>query len=161
MINKASQKQTLVVILAMLAAPAAADPPAAWKSGQTFRDWHLECPAAACPAQTVVVGADGSEVLRVALKARPTAALTVTTVLPLFLPDGIVLGIGERPPLSAPWRTCGKAGCEATLPLDPELLEAVQRERGGSVTLTLVEGVKVRIPFSLLGVSAALAARGS
>ena len=97
--------------------------------------------------------------LRVAVSG-PPPALTVTTPLPLFLPDGIVLALGTAPERRVPWRTCRPAGCEATLPLDPDLAAALRRERGGSVTLTLVDGVQVRLPFSLLGFSAALAARG-
>jgi invasion protein IalB len=44
------------------------------------------------------------------------------------------------------------------VPLDPALLAALKRERSGSATFTLVDGVKVRLPFSLLGFSAALRA---
>ena len=54
-----------------------------------------------------------------------------------------------------PWRTCGAGGCEAVLPLDPPLLAALRRERAATATFTLVDGVKVRLPFSLLGFSAA------
>jgi invasion protein IalB len=154
MLNKDLGKQTLVAIL-LLAAPAAADPPGA----RAFREWRLDCPLRACPIHTAVAGADGSEVLRLAVTAGPAPALAITTPLPLFLPDGIVLALGARPERPAPWRTCRPAACEATLPLDPELADALRRERAGSVTLTLVDGVQVRLPFSLLGFSAALAAR--
>ena len=58
-----------------------------------------------------------------------------------------------------PWRTCGAGGCEATLPIDPELAEALRRERGGSAIFTLVDGVPVRLGFSLLGYQAAARAR--
>ena len=154
MLNKAFAKQTLVATL-MLAPPAAADPPGAL----AFRDWWRDCPLRSCPIHTAVTGADGSEVLRVAVSG-PPPALAVTTPLPLFLPDGIVLALGTPPERRCRGGRAAPAGCEATLPLDPDLAAALRRERGGSVTLTLVDGVQVRLPFSLLGFSAALAARG-
>ena len=39
--------------------------------------------------------------------------------------------------------------------IDPELLDALRREREGSATFTLVTRETVRLPFSLLGFSAA------
>ena len=50
---------------------------------------------------TAVAGADGSEVLRVALGAGAAPALTVSTPLPLFLPDGIRLAVGAAPGAAA------------------------------------------------------------
>ncbi len=158
MLNKIPLKQTLVAIL-LAAAPASADPPGAWTEGRLFRDWQLACREAACAVRTAVTGSDGSEVLRVAATGGQAPALTVTTPLPLFLPDGVHLVIGEDPERPVQWRTCGATGCEARLPLDPELLAAMQRERAGSVSFTLVDGQAVRLPFSLLGFSAALRAR--
>ena len=138
------------------AAPASADPPGAWAHRvEAFRDWRLDCRADPCELATSVRGADGSEVLRVAVTGE---ALALTTPLPLFLPDGLALAVGADPARAVPWRTCGARGCEAALPLDPLLLAALRRERAGAATLTLVDGVKVRLPFSLLGFSAALAA---
>jgi invasion protein IalB len=151
MLNKALVKQTLVAILA-LGAPTLADPPGA--RPRAFRDWRLDC--AACAIHTSVNGADGSEVLRL----EAGHMLVVRTPLPLFLPDGVALAFGDGPERVTPWRTCGAAGCEAALPLDPVLLEALRAERAGSATFTLVDGVQVRVPFSLLGFSAALRARG-
>ena len=159
MLNKALLKQTLVAIL-LQGAPMLADPPGAWRSGEAFRDWRLDCPGAGCVVHTAVAGADGSEVLRVTLGAGAAPTLTVSTPLPLFLPDGIGLAVGTAPARPAPWRTCGKAGCEAVLAVDPELMAALRKERAASVTFTLVEGVPVRLPVSLLGLSAALRARG-
>jgi invasion protein IalB len=39
--------------------------------------------------------------------------------------------------------------------MDPELLDALRREREGSAELTLVQHERVRLPFSLMGFSAA------
>ena len=159
MLNRIPSFQTLVAILA-LALPAAADPPGAWAERvRAFRDWRLDCRAAPCTLATSVRGADGSEVLGLAVTAGPAPALVLSTPLPLFLPDGLALLLGDEPERPVPWRTCGAGGCEATLPLDGPLLAALRRERSGSATFTLVDGVTVRLPFSLLGFSAADAAR--
>jgi invasion protein IalB len=148
-------KHTLVLIL-LCAVPALADPPAAHAPPlRAFDDWRLDCRQEPCAIATSVAGADGSEVLRLASTG---GALAVTTALPLHLPDGIVLAFGDRLVRPAPWRTCSASGCEATLPLDPELGQALRRERDGSATFTLVDGVAVRLPFSLIGYSAALRA---
>jgi invasion protein IalB len=159
MLNRTLSFQTLVAILA-LAAPAGGDPPGAWADRvQTFRDWRLDCRDGPCSATTAVTGADGSEVLRLAVAGpEPGRSLTIGTALPLFLPDGMTLAIGEEPDRAVAWRTCGPGGCDAVVPVDPALLAALKRERSGRATFTLVDGVKVRLPFSLLGFTAALEA---
>jgi invasion protein IalB len=156
MLNRILCFQLLVAILAA-AAPALADPPAAWPGRvAAFRDWRLDCRPDPCRAATSVRGADGSEVLGVSAAGE---TLTLATPLPLFLPDGLALAVGAGPPRPVPWRTCAAGGCEATLPLDPELLAALRRERAATAAFTLVDGVKVRLPFSLLGFTAADRAR--
>lgn len=159
MLNKPLGMQTFVATL-LAALPVLADPPGAWHAPRSFRDWQLDCPGTTCPLHTSVKGSDGSEVLRVTATAGPAPALRIQTPLPLYLPDGIALTLGGAPPWIAPWRTCAASGCEATLALDPLLLSRLRSERSGSVTLTLVDGVKVRLAFSLHGISAALDARG-
>ena len=106
--------------------------------------------------RTTVHAADGGAVLEV---AAGRDALVVTTPLALFLPEGLTLALGQEPERVVPWRTCGPQGCEATVPMQPALLEALRRERGGTAGLTLVDGVQVRLAFSLMGFSAALEAR--
>jgi invasion protein IalB len=157
MLNKALAKQTLFAIL--LAAPALADPPAARLPVRGFDDWRLDCRGEHCAIYTTVAGADGSEVLRVGVESGPATALVVTTPLPLYLPDGLALVLGAGPTLDLPWRTCGGGRCEARLPLAPELAAALRRERSGSATFTLVEGIPVRLGFSLVGYAAAGRAR--
>lgn len=158
MLNRTLSFQTLVSIL-LLAVPAAADPPSALAGRvQHFRDWRLDCRADPCAALTSVRGADGSEVLRVSLAPGEVPVLALATPLPLFLPDGLALAVGDAAPVPVPWRTCTATGCEATLALDPALLAALRRAPGGSAAFTLVDGVTVRLPFSLRGFTAAEAA---
>ena len=137
---------------------AAADPPhvraAIGAREEVFRDWTLRCPAAGCAIRTAVRGAGGAEVLGVEIGAAGRA-LSLRTALPLHLPDGVTLALGDAPLRSVPWRTCDPAGCLADAPLEEGLLQALRRERSAEVTLTLVEGVRVRLSASLLGFSAA------
>ena len=181
MLNGRLQKQTLVGILAVLAAggaaaaadmrqpdPApAAEPEAAAETGgggedQVFRDWRVACEGGACAAYTRIDAVDGTEVLRVELAGEPPVLRFVTS-LGLHLPDGLVATIGEGAESglerAIPWRTCAPArGCIADAPADSELLTALRREQGGMAAFTLVEGVPVRLGFSLMGFAAARAA---
>lgn len=145
---------------ALLAGPAAADPPAVFGARKaaevTFRDWRLACLGEACAIRASLSAADGTALLAVSADAR---ALGFATTLPLFLPDGIVLTLGDEAPRRVAWRTCGPAGCDAETPLDPGLLAALRRERAAEATLTLVDGVRIRLPVSLLGFTAGWKAR--
>ncbi|MBP7001945.1 invasion associated locus B family protein [Amaricoccus sp.] len=160
-IRLAPLDRALLLAAALLsAAPAAADPPAAYAARRgaelTFRDWRLACLGDACAIRAAVRGADGSAVL--ALEARPDGQggqLALSTPLPLFLPDGISIALGDAAPRDVPWRTCDRASCQALAPFDADLLAALKRERVADVTLTLLDGVRVRLPASLLGFTAA------
>jgi len=144
---------------ATLAAPAPADPPAALgarrAAGEAFRDWRLRCTGAGCTLGLAIAGADGSPVLALVARGPGEAgALAFRTPLPLYLPDGLALGIGEEEPFLVPWRTCGPAGCEAVAPLSADLIAALRRERAAEATLTLADGLRVRLAVSLLGFTA-------
>jgi invasion protein IalB len=123
----------------------------------TFEDWRLDCAGDGCVVRTEVAGAQGNTVL--ALEAGPEA-LVLRTGLPLLLPEGLALVLGEAAEeRAAVWRTCDATGCEARLPLEPDLLAALRRERSGSLRFTLVTGERVRVAVSLMGFTAAWRAR--
>ncbi len=141
--------------------PASADPPGHRREGapERFLDWQMACRSEACAISTRVAGAEGDEVLRLSLARAPGRDLTITTPLPLLLPDGLLLAIGPTLQRRVPWRSCSARGtCEARLPLDAETLAALRRERGGTATFTLLENQPVRVGFSLMGFSGALRA---
>ncbi len=132
--------------------------PATDAEEQAFRDWRLACAGETCGVYTRVDAADGTEVLRVALAGAPRV-LSFATPLGLHLPDGLLASIGESAERAIPWRTCApETGCVADTPVDAELLAALRRERAGMAGFTLVEGVPVRLGFSLMGFAAARAA---
>lgn len=124
-----------------------------------FEDWRLDCAGGDCVVRTGVAGAEGATVL--ALEAG-SEALVIRTALPLHLPDGLGLALGEAgAERAAVWRTCDASGCEARLPLEPDLLAALRRERAGNLRFTLVSGERVRVAVSLMGFTAAWRARAA
>jgi len=158
MLNGIWLKRTLVATL--LASPALADPPHARVPVRGFADWRLDCTAGQCLPYIAVVGAGGAEVLRLALLSGEPPQLEVSTRLPLYLPDGLALAVGSEPVPPLAWRTCGPDGCAARITVTPELAAALRRERAGTATFTPADGVPVRVPFSLMGFTAALQAAG-
>ncbi|HVL22024.1 MAG TPA: invasion associated locus B family protein [Amaricoccus sp.] len=162
MLNNAMRRRAFFSIViggALLASVASADPPGPGRRGPAiYGDWRLDCREPPCTAYMPLLGADGSEVLRLSLP-RGSTALAVRTSLPILVGDGVVLAIGGRPVRAAPWRTCGPDGCEAWFPLDPDLFDSLRSERGGTVTFTLADGTPVRLTISLHGSAAALRAR--
>lgn len=148
-----------IVFGVLLAGLGQADPPGPGRRGPAiYGDWRLDCREPPCTAYMPLLGTDGSEVLRLSLP-RGGAALIVGTRLPILVAEGVVLGVGARPARAAPWRTCGPEGCEAWFPLDPDLIESLRDERGGTVTLSLADGTPVRLTISLHGSALALRAR--
>lgn len=151
------------ILEAIRGGPVAADPPGhrGERPPEPFLDWQMACPEQACAISTRVAGADGSDVLRLRLAREPGRDLSVTTPLPLLLPDGLTLAIGPTLERQVPWRSCSAGGeCEARLPLDAETLAALRRERSGTATFTILENQPVRVGFSLMGFTGALRALG-
>lgn len=154
MLNIALRKRWVFVVFCMgLAGPLAADPPGRWgcPAGPVFRDWRIDC-RPDHSIGTEVRAATGGLVLR--LRATPDR-LRVETPLPLFLPDGVTLGIGEAEARSLVWRICDRRACVAEVPLDPALVAALRAAPEAAVGFTLADGLRVRLSASLLGFTAA------
>lgn len=153
-------KRAAPVALALAAGAALADPPAAYGARRseaiTFHDWRLHCRGDDCDLRSLVRAGDGT--LLLVAEIGPDA-LRFATPLPLFLPDGITLALGSDPLRAIPWRTCDAQGCDAVADLDPSLRESLKRERQAEITFTLLEGLRVRLPVSLSGVTAGIRAR--
>lgn len=148
-------------LLALPGRAAWADPPGAPPVTTVgYRDWRADCAPLPCRISTVVAGAGGAPVVTLAVEGPAEAlALTVATPLAVFVPDGVLLGVGEEADRPLVWRVCGPAGCEARVALDPELLAGLRRAPEGRVTLTLADGVTVRLGVSLRGFSGAMRVR--
>lgn len=127
-----------------------------------FQDWALDC-TGPCVLTHVIRGVDpdATDVLRLSLRRgveQENPVLTLTTPLPLYLPDPLILTPEGEDPRPVPWLTCVPEGCAAQVALDGDLLEALRRRRHATVEVTLVDGSHARLTASLLGLTAALKA---
>ena len=130
---------------------------------QSFRDWVLRCPqTAACSLQQRLLVQESEDVLMMlALQLagddrRLMAAIRVP--LGVVLPDGLAMEVDGHAPQRVPFHHCREEGCFAIFPVPGEL---AQRFRAGitlSLTVRLLDGGVLRVPASLLGVTAGLRA---
>ncbi|MFO1105061.1 MAG: invasion associated locus B family protein [Amaricoccus sp.] len=155
----------LALLAGLAARPAAADPPTVpppTPPVRAFGDWRLDCAGGACALRSILRSTQpgAPELIRASLALDPSGGvmLTVRTPLGLYLPDPAILAPDETEPRSISWLTCTATGCTARILLDPDLLDALRRQRRASIAFTLADGSHVRLPLSLIGVSAGLAA---
>jgi invasion protein IalB len=166
----ATGTSALALLLALTAPAMAGEPPiipplvprdTGRLVGAGYHDWMLSC-AGGCHAFTRLrSAAEGApEVLRlsVAPAGAEVYALTLRTPAPLYLPAPLLLVPDRADPVEVPWFTCDPRGCEARLTAGEALVDALRAGRSANVELTLVDGAKVRLPLSLRGFTAALAA---
>jgi invasion protein IalB len=155
-------------IVLAAAAPAAAQT----ASGQTFRDWRLDCeqvpqqertvcyihhefvPSAPegqprRPAAAVVVGYLGPQSeLALILKVPPVAKQDV----------GLGLKIDEREPVAFPIQECDEGSCTAAIRMTDDLLNQFRAGVRGVLAFIGPENQQINMPISLLGFSSALSA---
>ncbi len=84
--------------------------------------------------------------------------LFVTALVPLniFLPAGFALDADGKPVAEMVYRNCNDAGCWVQQKLDAKLIAALQKGTDGSARVSLMNGQKVNIKFSLKGLTEAL-----
>ncbi len=162
MLNDCFRKRRIFISLALFCGLAGADvaePEDASSNAARFEDWALACVEEECEIRTEIRGADDSLVLTLALPKDELRGAELRSPLPIAVADGPVIELGTSTLIEAGWTTCGTAeGCVARLERNPARIFALQKERTGSVTFTLADGVAVRIGLSLMGFSAALEA---
>jgi invasion protein IalB len=150
----------LCALMAVSARAGPADAPPEPVLEITLQDWTLSCDGD-CEISTGIAAADNAGAIVLELRVSGPAAsrlFSINTSLPLYLPDGVEISFGDSESRPVVWRTCNAQGCEARVELEPDLLAALRRERAGSATLTLENGVRVRLAVSLMGFSAAFRA---
>lgn len=99
---------------------------------QTFENWRLSCEVDKPPcyiSQSTTLKETGQRILRVLAgnlgpEGRPVLHLSVP--LGIYIPLGVALRVDEGPQLKAEVHTCTPDSCEAMLPLDAELLAALE-----------------------------------
>jgi invasion protein IalB len=151
--------------LAALAGPAAAQP----QSGQAYEDWQVRCarPNETAPeqchiGQTVVTKENGKPFLYIGVGYAPDRpdgpVLLVTVPLGIHLPSGVTLQIDQGQPLGLLVERCDRNGCHAGLALDGKTLASMQKGLMARVSIRDSARNPVKVPISLKGFTAGLAA---
>lgn len=147
-------------------------------SSQRFADWHYRCAneaaeegktKAACEIVQVARVKRGDEevsLLSVAIakasssdsKASSDSVLTALVPLNVLLPAAFGLEVDGNAVFNAAYRNCNQAGCWVSQTLDRKMLSALRKGKTATAQLKLLNGQNVNIRFSLMGLTAALAA---
>ena len=132
---------------------------------QFFEAWRVSCPqntADSCRVwQRVQVNHDGVAQDVMVVSIAPTdrgLALLVQVPLDIYLPADFGLQVDGRHERRLRYRNCNETGCWVAAPADAQMLSQLRRGITAEATMRLVEGETVRISFSLLGFTAAMAA---
>lgn len=125
------------------------------KTTETHRDWTLHCDTDTCGISTAVKSETGETLFNISVFSSDPPQVVLATPLPLYLPDGLSVAVDPNYSVNLPWFTCTPVGCEIRRELDLALDAAFRAGSGGSVAFTVVDGVKVRLAFSLLGYTSA------
>lgn len=141
----------------------------ALESGDQFKQWAAQCEIGSngeenCHIfQNLVLAenADQKQVLRMSLgypsgSGQPVAQFLMP--LGIWLPRGMTLAVDDGEPQNFPILVCGSNGCQTTLRVQPDLIEALNQGKQLTVTLFNANQQPVRIPIDLSGITAGLAA---
>lgn len=148
-----------VVLLATL--PPLAHPA---KSGDTFRDWTVQCESAqkgtaqTCYIfQNLLLKQGQKRLLHMAVgylakSGKPAAFFTLP--LGVSLPGGVSLSVDDGPPQRFRYERCEADGCLAPLILGDDLIRALKAGRQARVAFFDASRREISVPVSLLGFTA-------
>jgi invasion protein IalB len=140
--------------------------------GKVFENWTLKCESAKEPQapatanqcfifQNLVLKEGGQRVMHIAIgylpdNTEPVALLTLP--LGISLPPGAALTVDTGEPVRFPIERCEPSGCRAGIKIDAKLLERLQK--GNKAEVTFHDGSRrpIKVPLSLKGITAGLAA---
>ena len=136
-------------------------------AGSIFNDWQLACEHSdrgqqVCHiAQQLSLKSNGETVLVVQVGylpggAQPVALLQVP--LGVSLPPGLMLQVDAGKIYRWPYESCDAGGCAVTISLGDELVNALQAGKTAYVIMAERNRQGLRVPVSLKGFSAGLAA---
>lgn len=134
---------------------------------QVFEAWRVSCGGAEADScrvwqrVQVVAGDVAQDVMSVSLapsEGTDGLVLVIQTPSDVYLPADFALRIDRGRERRARFRNCNAAGCWVVMPVDADFLRDLRRGLEAQAAFSLVEGETVRISFSLLGMTAALAA---
>jgi invasion protein IalB len=134
---------------------------------EQHQDWLVRCgrpggQSEVCEMVQQPVGENGEPIMAVAVgkvPGNPNPGMIILLPLGIALPPGVELRIDDGAEIEAPVDRCERQGCQVEMLLEPDLLTALKA--GSRVTVDFhvqqQDGLqRVRVPFSLLGFTAAL-----
>lgn len=145
----------------------AASPAQALKNGQKFDAWTVKCvsngtSADACHIfQKLVIEGAGKQQkdIRMSVGFAPGDSNPITVIrlpLGLWLLNGISLTVDGGQSQEFPIQVCAPAGCQTTLKLQPDTIDALEAGSQLSITTYNVNQEPVQIPIDLHGFAAGM-----
>jgi invasion protein IalB len=129
-----------------------------------YQDWALRCPEGApcvLEQRVFVEGAEQAPLLYISFQAlERSSPLLVLVRMPLnvLLTPGLQLKVEDQTPSTVPIHHCRAQGCMALFPLTPPLRQALENGRQAQVSFHMLDGSRIGVPVSLLGITAGLSA---
>ncbi len=162
-------KRAAIAIVAVLLATLAAGDGAAQtvrETGRVHQDWREACENAPGAKDVCFlfqrVKQDGRSAANVTIGYKDGVPGPVFVInLPLgeiLLPDGLRIETDRDVDGWAPFRFCDARGCHVEMEIEPELLAALKEGAEAALVVRSLKGEPVRLPFSLLGLTAGLEA---
>jgi invasion protein IalB len=125
---------------------------------RVYDDWRLNCPPAAAKAsactltQDLVQNGTGNTMIHIEFGlAGGEKRLAVIVPHGVLLQPGLGLGIGSAPLRVLKYETCDQVGCVVVLPLDDEILDALEDADDGRIVIVAGNGEQASFPYSLRG----------
>ncbi len=160
------------IVFGMLMMLAGAGAPASGAEEETvFKDWALRSPEESAEwvleQRVFIEGNEKAPLVRIAIQGldaeiegEETESLWVVISVPLgvLLRPGLQLTIDDDDPSNIPIHHCRAGGCIALLPLSPGLRGDLEAGLKAQVAFHTLNGQRVGVPVSLMGVKAGIAA---
>lgn len=139
------------------------------RDGKVLQDWRLHCRLAqpdreVCEMRQSIVNENGDRVVLAVVGRLPNSdapGLLILVPLGILLPPGTFLRIDQGEETRVPVARCEREGCQIELLLDDDLLPRLKAGTRAVVSFHVDDGrgqrVRVDVPISLIGFSAALA----
>lgn len=138
--------------------------PSAQEKDQEYQDWAMRCPEkepCVLEQRVFVEGMEQGPLVHVAFQVlKQSSELLVVLRVPLnvLLAPGLQLKVGQRTPQTLPFHHCRAEGCVSLFVLTPELRRSLVAGREAQLSFHMLDGRRVGVPVSLLGVTAGLKA---
>lgn len=153
----------VLALVALSSGPARAQA----KDGQVFQDWGVRCitdptnaQAQFCTAQHAAINNKTQKTVMAINVGFPPdgspARATIMVPLTVLLEPGLQMQIDGGEPMTFPFEICKPNGCEVQIQLNQALYSAFSSGVGGKVTVLVLPGKPVAVPFSLKGFTSAL-----